>query len=121
MKFTLDNIDGKLVGIAELEGRLDARNGKSLKKIFLEWLEMTPLTVFDCSRLDFIDSSGLGAIVGCLRNALEKEGDVRLAGLNAKVAMVFELTQAKRLFSIFDNRDEAAASFAATAGSGTGQ
>ncbi|TNJ39297.1 STAS domain-containing protein [Chlorobaculum thiosulfatiphilum] len=121
MKFTLDNIDGQLVGIAELEGRLDARNSKPLQKTFLEWLEKTPLVVFDCSLLDFIDSSGLGAIVGCLRNALEKEGDLRLAGLNEKVGMVFELTQAKRLFSIFANRGEAASSFAAKPDSGTGR
>jgi len=37
-----------------------------------------------------------------------------IAGLTAKVAMVFELTKARKLFSIFSNADEAAASFAAT-------
>jgi anti-sigma B factor antagonist len=121
MKFNLENIEGKLVGIAELEGRLDAHNSKPLQKIFLEWLEKTPLVLFDCSRLDFIDSSGLGAIVGCLRKALEKEGDLRLSGLTGKVAMVFELTKAAKLFSIFANRSEAAMSFAAGADSGTGQ
>jgi len=75
--------------------------------------------VFDCTLLDFIDSSGLGAIVGCLRQAIEKKGDLRLAGLNEKVGMVFELTQAKRLFSIFANRGEAASSFAAEPDPGT--
>jgi anti-sigma B factor antagonist len=113
MKFSLDNIDGQLVGIARLEGRLDSSNSKPFQKTFLEWLEKTPLLVFDCSLLEFIDTSGLGAIVGCLRKTLEKKGDLRLAGLNDKVAMVFELTQAKRLFSIFSNRGDAASSFAA--------
>lgn len=115
MNFTLDNIDGHLVGIVELEGRLDASNSKPLQKTVSEWLEKTPLLVFDCSRLDFIDSSGLGAIVGCLRRTIEKEGDLKLAGLIGKVAMVFELTKATRLFSIFANRSEAVASFAAGA------
>jgi anti-sigma B factor antagonist len=119
MKFTLDNIDGHLVGIAELEGRLDASNSKPLQKIFPEWLEKTPLVAFDCSQLDFIDSSGLGAIVGCLRKAIDKNGDLRLAGLSEKVAMVFELTKATRLFSIFANRSEAVASFAAGADPGS--
>ncbi|RXK85014.1 anti-sigma factor antagonist [Chlorobaculum sp. 24CR] len=119
MKFTLDNIDGHLVGIAELEGRLDASNSKPLQKIMPEWLEKTPFLVFDCSRLDFIDSSGLGAIVGCLRKAIDNKGDLRLSELNGKVAMVFELTKATRLFSIFTNRGEAVASFAAGADPGS--
>jgi len=117
MNFSLDNIAGRLIGIAELNGRLDARNSKSLQKIFPEWLEKSPLMVFDCRGLDFIDSSGLGTIVGCLRKAIEKEGDLKLAGLTEKVAMVFELTQAARLFSIFANPGEAASSFAAEADS----
>lgn len=111
MKFSLINVSGHLVGIVKPEGRLDARNSKALQKILPEWLDQTAFLVFDCSNLDFIDSSGLGAIVGCLRKAIEKEGDLRLAGLNEKVSMIFELTQATRLFSIFANTDQAIASF----------
>lgn len=114
MQFSIDNVSGRLVGIVKPEGRLDSRNSKSLQKTFPEWLEKTPFLVFDCSLLDFIDSSGLGAIVGCLRKALEKEGEVKLASLNEKVAMVFELTQAIKLFSVFTNPREAIASFGDT-------
>ncbi|NTV67327.1 MAG: STAS domain-containing protein [Chlorobaculum sp.] len=119
MNFTLDNIDGRLVGTARLEGRLDAQNSKPFQKTFLEWLEKTPLLVFDCTLLDFIDTSGLGAIVGCLRKALENKGDLKLAGLNDKVGMVFEITKAKRLFSIFASQADAASSFASELNPGT--
>ena len=119
MKFSLDNINGQLVGIAKLEGRLDARNSKLFQKTFLEWLDTTPLLVFDCTLLEFIDTSGLGAIVGCLRKVLEKKGDLKLAGLNDKVNMVFEITQAKRLFSIFTNQGDAVLSFSAEPNPGT--
>jgi anti-sigma B factor antagonist len=112
MKFTLENIAGRLVGIVKLKGRLDAKNSKALQKLFPEWLEKSAFVVFDCSDLEFIDSSGLGVIVGCLRKAIEQEGDLRLAGITEKVAMVFELTQASKLFSIFGNAGDAAASFA---------
>lgn len=111
MEFSLENAAGQLVGIVSLQGRLDARNCKSLQKLYAQWLEKTPFLVFNCSQLDFVDSSGLGIIVGCLRKAIEKEGDLRLAGLSDKVAMVFELTQATRLFSIFASTPEAVASF----------
>jgi anti-sigma B factor antagonist len=114
MQFSIDNVSGRLVGIVKPEGRLDSRNSKSLQKIFPEWLEKTPFVVFDCSLLEFIDSSGLGAIVGCLRKALDKKGEVKLAALNEKVAMVFKLTQAIKLFSVFTNTREALASFGET-------
>ncbi|NTW52133.1 MAG: STAS domain-containing protein [Chlorobiaceae bacterium] len=113
MNFRLDSSRGFTIGIAELTGRLDAQNSKELQKTFVSWLQKTRCLVLDCSAVDFIDSSGLGAIVGCLRKTLEAAGELKLAGLNAKVAMVFELTQAERLFSIFTNAGEAAASFAA--------
>jgi anti-sigma B factor antagonist len=114
MNFLLDTSNGLTIGIAELAGRLDAQNSQELQKAFNSWLQQTRLLVFDCTALDFIDSSGLGAIVGCLRKTLEKEGELKLAGLNVKVAMVLELTQAERLFSIFTDTGDAVASFAVT-------
>lgn len=111
MTFILDTSRGKNIGIAEITGRLDASNSNDLQKAFLAWQQQTPMIVFDCSALDFLDSSGLGAIVGCLRKALELNGDLRLASLNATVAMVFELTKAKKLFSIFPDTQQAIASF----------
>lgn len=111
MEFSLENAAGILVGVVSLHGRLDARNSKSMQKLYPQWLEKTPFLVLDCSELDFIDSSGLGTIVGCLRKAIEKEGDLRLAALSDKVAMVFKLTQATRLFSMFGSTSEAVASF----------
>ncbi|MBN1929761.1 MAG: STAS domain-containing protein [Chlorobiaceae bacterium] len=113
MKFSLENIDGRLIGTSELQGRLDARSVKPLQKLFPEWLEQSPYLVFDCAGLEFIDSSGLGFMVGSLRKTIEKEGDLRLAALTPKVSMVFELTQASKLFSIFSSASLAAASFSA--------
>ncbi len=114
MAFLLDKQNGITIGIVELDGRLDAENSTALQKAFASWQQQTPFIIFDCTKLDFIDSSGLGTIVSCLRRSLEKNGDLKLAGLNAKVSMVFELTKAKKLFSIFSNASDAAASFAAS-------
>ncbi|UZJ41322.1 STAS domain-containing protein [Prosthecochloris sp. SCSIO W1101] len=113
MSLHLDTSTGKTIGVARIEGRLDATNSGSLLQKFPEWLEQTNHFVFDCSALSFIDSSGLGAIVGCLRKALEKNGDLRLACLDPKVSMVFELTKAKQLFSIYADSHEAIDSFSA--------
>jgi anti-sigma B factor antagonist len=111
MIFHLDTSTTQPLGVVLLKKRVDANNSSELQKAFAQWLQQTSNFVFDCTELDFIDSSGLGAIVSCLRKALEHHGDVKLAALGPKVAMVFELTKAKQLFSVFSNSSEAIQSF----------
>jgi anti-sigma B factor antagonist len=111
MIFHLDTSTNQPVGIVVLQARIDASNSSELQKAFTNWLQQTSNFVFDCTELDFIDSSGLGTIVSCLRKALEHRGDLKLAALGPKVAMVFELTKAKKLFSIFSDSSEAIQSF----------
>ncbi len=111
MIFHLDTSTSQPVGIAVLKARIDASSSSELQKDFTNWLQQTSNFVFDCKELDFIDSSGLGTIVSCLRKALEHQGDLKLAALGPKVAMVFELTKAKKLFSIFSDSSEAIQSF----------
>ncbi|ABL65845.1 STAS domain-containing protein [Chlorobium phaeobacteroides] len=111
MKFRVETLSGKNIGIAELSGRLDAENSGALQTSFALWQKQAVFFVFDCINLEFVDSSGLGAIVACLRKALEHNGDVRLAALGPKVSMVFDLTKAKKLFSIFPDTSGAIQSF----------
>jgi len=111
MTFNVDSSSGKAVGIAELSGRIDAVSVNELLTSFNLWLKQTSFLVFDCTQLDFIDSSGLGAFVSCLRKAIEKHGDVKLANLNPKVSMAFKLTKANKLFSIFSDTESAKLSF----------
>ena len=109
--FSLHTSSGKTLGLAELSGRIDALNKSELQTSFDLWLKQTSFLIFDCSKLDFIDSSGLGALVSCLRKAIEQNGDVKLAHLSSKVSMVFELTKAHKLFSIFADTESAIQSF----------
>jgi len=67
--------------------------------------------VVDLSLSDFVDSSFLGALVAGLKKATMKSGDLKIVGLQASVRAMFELTRLYRIFDIFDNQDEAVASF----------
>jgi len=113
MNFHVDTSTGKKIGIAELSGRLDALSGSELQKSFQLWQKQADYFIFDCFKLNFIDSSGLGAVVTCLRKALEQNSDLRLAALGKNVSMVFELTKAKKLFSVFPDTAGAIHSFSA--------
>lgn len=58
--------------------------------------------VLDLSEVDFVDSSGLGAIVASMK-FLGSERPLHLAGLTPIVAKVFALTRMERVFKIFNS------------------
>lgn len=91
---------------------LDASNAADLKRDAGPILEMHAKLVFDLSRLRFVDSSGLGAFLSCLRKVNAKGGDLKLCGMSKHVRSVFELVRMHRIFEIYDTRESAVQSFA---------
>lgn len=57
--------------------------------------------ILDLSAVEFLDSSGLGAVVGAMKQ-LGPDRRLDLAGLTATVAKVFRLTRMDTVFAIFD-------------------
>ena len=67
--------------------------------------------VIDLDEVDFIDSSGLGSLVSCLRLVNKENGDIRLSSLQDQIRALVELTRLHRVFQIFDDCDTAINSF----------
>jgi anti-anti-sigma factor len=74
--------------------------------------------VLDIPAVDFIDSSGLGALVSALKHLKQLDGtaDIRLAGVQPAVAAVLEIIRLNRVFTQFPTVDEAVRSFGGAAG-----
>lgn len=62
--------------------------------------------ILDLSRVNFIDSSGLGAIVASMKQ-LEARRRLDLAGLTPVVEKVFRLTRMDTVFNLFPSLDAA--------------
>lgn len=93
------------------EQRLDAAKAKDFRRLVSPVLEENDSLVIDLSAVDFIDSSGLGAILSCLRKLNSKGGDVKLAGASDRVRDIFELVRFNHLFDVYNTVDEALSSF----------
>ncbi|GAA4156608.1 STAS domain-containing protein [Gryllotalpicola daejeonensis] len=63
--------------------------------------------VVDLHGIDFIDSSGLGALIGGLKAARQKGGDLRIAAAGAQVLAVLKLTNLDRILAPYDSVEEA--------------
>ena len=53
--------------------------------------------VVDLSGVSFMDSSGLGALIGGLKSARQAAGDLRIAGAAEQVLAVLQLTNLDRI------------------------
>jgi anti-sigma B factor antagonist len=79
--------------------------------------EMTPVlkseyrVVFDMSNIQFVDSSGVGAILACLRTLNAEGGDLKICSLTKPVQALFELVRMHKIFDIFDSKELAVSSF----------
>lgn len=93
--------NGNLQILQVQETRIDAVAAIQFKDTVRELTnDQNGAVVLDLSSVDFIDSSGLGAIVAAMKQ-LGKERPLHLAGLTPIVAKVFALTRMERVFKIF--------------------
>jgi anti-anti-sigma factor len=64
--------------------------------------------IFDASALDYADSAGIGTVVACLTNIKKAGGDMRMAGANARLLRLFQMTGVDQLLSLYPTVAEAA-------------
>ncbi|MEW6443851.1 MAG: STAS domain-containing protein [bacterium] len=98
--------------IVSCQGRMDANVSGALKDRIQQLVDKgATRLVLDLEGVDFLDSSGLGVLVACLRRVREKQGEIKLSGLRPEVRSIFEITRVSRLFHICGDVAEAAAAF----------
>ena len=110
MEIPVDILDGVSVATMPVD-ELDAGNAPEFKHDIAPLLQANDRLVLDLSRLRFVDSSGLGAILSCLRQLSAKNGDLKLCGLSKQVRGAFELVRMHRVFDIAETREEAVHAF----------
>jgi anti-sigma B factor antagonist len=97
------------------EENLDASNVRDFKCDIGPILQETEKLVVDMSALRFVDSSGLGALLSCLRQLTSKGGKLVVSSLAKPVRTLFELVRLERVFDIAPNKEEAVARLSASA------
>lgn len=98
------------------DGSLVAAYSENFKKAMVDdVLKDQKKVIFDLSKMTNIDASGLSVLVSILQWLNGKGGIMKLAGLQPRPKIVFEITHVINLFEIYDTVEEALASFNAPA------
>ena len=94
-------VSGRLV-LGKDEERLEVATGELLQQGQKKF-------VYDISALDYADSSGIGTLVACLTHIKKAGGDLRMAGANARMLRLFQMTGVNSLMSLYPTVAEASA------------
>lgn len=96
------------IPIIELSGEVDAYTSARFREIMIETIENggTSLVV-SMAAVEYIDSSGLGALVGGLKRASERNGRILVVCSQPQVRKVFEITGLEKVFPLYDIEDDA--------------
>ena len=110
------NIDVKeMGGVAILDVRGNLMGGQETIAVHDKVKELIEKNqkkvIIDLSRVKWMNSSGLGTIMGCLTSLKNAEGDLKLCGVTEKVKSLFMITKLITLFETHNTVDEAVKAF----------
>lgn len=95
------DVNGILV-LAPQDHRLDAASAATFKDSIREACQdRQGLVVLDLSNVDFVDSSGLGALVASMK-AVNQQGKLELAAPTEAVSRLLALTRMNSVFTVHE-------------------
>lgn len=96
--------------VVDVDGQLIVGNRHELKEMVLDELEGGVRNfIVDFALTGYIDSSGLGVLVGLSKRVREADGTLQLTSLSHDLLRLFELTKLDTLFTIRGSVEEALA------------
>lgn len=105
MEFTVTQHEGG-VGILHLDGRLNMVTAGEVRELVATTVAGGhPRVVVDLAGVDFMDSSGLGALINGLKIARQAGGDLRIASPNEQVKLVLQLTNVERVLPAYESAE----------------
>lgn len=98
--------------IVSLPGNvLDSHTSPEFKRDITTLMESKNKVVLDMRSIHFIDSSGCGALLTCVRKLKNQDGDLKLFGLSEQVRSLFKLIRLDQIVDVFPSKEDAIKAF----------
>ncbi|HEY3412289.1 MAG TPA: STAS domain-containing protein [Armatimonadota bacterium] len=94
--------------IIRFSGQFDFTHVATARAAIAETIEAgAHLIVINLDGLDYIDSAGLGVLVGTLARLRDRNGELAVVCRSPRIRRVFEITRLTQLISLMDSEAEA--------------
>lgn len=108
-----DILDNDICVLIPSTDRLTAVNATDFKEEAVKLIEAGhSRLIVDMTMISFIDSSGLGALVGVLKR-LGNRGEIVVCGMSSTLKQMFSITRMDRVFAFYPDRAAAVAALKA--------
>lgn len=95
--------------VLSVRGEVDIASAPSLRQRLVEVIDDdTRLIAIDASEIGFMDSTGLGVLVGGLKRMRQQEGNLVVVSPSDSVRKIFEVTGLVDVFGVVDSVEELA-------------
>ena len=93
----------------QLEGEIDHHSSQGIRERIDMAFEPTDCRqmIFDFSRVTFMDSSGIGMIIGRYKNAKKRGGTVAISGMSPELGRIFQISGLAKIIDSYDSVNEA--------------
>ena len=95
--------------VASIIGELDHHTAEYIRdRIDGELLKsINKNIIFDFSKVSFMDSSGIGVIIGRYKNIQKIKGKAAIVKANEQIGKIFKMSGVLKLIPLYDNIDTA--------------
>ena len=105
--FRREDIEDDLA-VVHAEGRLNMVAAPELRELVANAVQAGKVRiVVDLSQVEFMDSSGLGALIGALKTTRQAGGDLRIASPSEQVSLVLALSNVDRILKPYPSAHDA--------------
>jgi anti-sigma B factor antagonist len=92
--------------VLRVSGEIDMATCPQLRQEIVGQISQGNLQlVIDLDAVDFIDSTGLGVLIGGLKRARSQGGDLRVSGVDERLERIFDLTGLRDVLAVVDPTD----------------
>jgi anti-sigma B factor antagonist len=94
--------------VVEVVGEIDVYTAPKLREQLTELVDSGRYDiVVDMAGVEFLDSTGLGVLVGGLKRVRMHDGAIRLVCTQERILKIFRITGLTKVFPIYGSADEA--------------
>jgi anti-sigma B factor antagonist len=107
IELKIDSVKVNDYTVIRLEGEVDVYSAPLLREEIIKQVERGEYKlVVDLEKVNFLDSTGLGVLVGGLKRVKPNDGELGIICNQDKILRIFRITGLDKIFPIFDNIDE---------------
>jgi anti-sigma B factor antagonist len=96
--------------VVDVAGEIDVYTAPRLRELLIDLIgENICQLVVNLDRVEFLDSAGLGVLVGAMKRVRARDGSLDLVCTRAQILRVFKITGLTQVFGIHETVDQAIA------------